>query len=382
MALGRGSSPAIRPIVTAAPPRHKGYKSFFIHSWHSITRPTARNLPRFTCQRWSGPPTLAMTASRDASHTFGLKLLDGLGEVGDGGTGHGKGLGLNAGDWCIMHAHDQGNPVPRKRQSMLDDLFAWLKTTPVWVGPLLAAFAFALFRFILPVFRPEGQVGFWPPVRRMISWIIPIAILGAWVMAEVWKLTNRRLLDGQTGVESIRKMSWREFERLVSEAYRRRGFVVEVVGGASGDGGVDIRLTRRGEKVLVQCKQWKAWKVGVQIVRQLLGVVVSEKATKGIVVTSGRFTKEAVAFARSNPQIELVDGEELVELIREVQHSSPTPSVEPARPAAVATESIQTPSCPLCGSQMVLRAARKGRNAGSQFWGCPKYPACRGTKPA
>ena len=38
--------------------------------------------------------------------------------------------------------------------------------------------------------------------------------------------------------------------------------------------------------------------------------------------------------------------------------------------------------CPLCSSSMVLRTARRGRNSGSQFWGCSRYPACRGTRAA
>jgi hypothetical protein len=37
------------------------------------------------------------------------------------------------------------------------------------------------------------------------------------------------------------------------------------------------------------------------------------------------------------------------------------------------------PACPRCGSVMALRTSRKD---GSQFWGCPKYPACRGTRQA
>ncbi len=39
------------------------------------------------------------------------------------------------------------------------------------------------------------------------------------------------------------------------------------------------------------------------------------------------------------------------------------------------------PACPLCGNPMVLRTARKGKHAGSQFWGCTAYPACKGTQP-
>ncbi len=38
------------------------------------------------------------------------------------------------------------------------------------------------------------------------------------------------------------------------------------------------------------------------------------------------------------------------------------------------------PACPLCGQAMVLRTARKGTQAGSQFWGCSAYPECRGTR--
>jgi len=39
------------------------------------------------------------------------------------------------------------------------------------------------------------------------------------------------------------------------------------------------------------------------------------------------------------------------------------------------------PACPVCGGLMVLRTAKKGPCAGNQFWGCAKYPACKGTKP-
>jgi len=34
------------------------------------------------------------------------------------------------------------------------------------------------------------------------------------------------------------------------------------------------------------------------------------------------------------------------------------------------------PACPHCGGAMVIRKARRGRNAGGSFWGCPSYPRC------
>lgn len=38
------------------------------------------------------------------------------------------------------------------------------------------------------------------------------------------------------------------------------------------------------------------------------------------------------------------------------------------------------PSCPVCGSGMRLRTARRGKRAGRQFWGCSRYPTCQGTR--
>ena len=37
-----------------------------------------------------------------------------------------------------------------------------------------------------------------------------------------------------------------------------------------------------------------------------------------------------------------------------------------------------SPRCPKCGSDMVLRTAKRGDNQGGKFWGCSKYPECRG----
>ena len=45
------------------------------------------------------------------------------------------------------------------------------------------------------------------------------------------------------------------------------------------------------------------------------------------------------------------------------------------------TDHPKIPPCPQCGAQMALRTAKTGKNAGSQFWGCTKYPDCKGTTP-
>lgn len=40
-----------------------------------------------------------------------------------------------------------------------------------------------------------------------------------------------------------------------------------------------------------------------------------------------------------------------------------------------------TPTCPRCGDEMVIRTVKNGPRAGSQFYGCVDYPACKGTLP-
>lgn len=65
-------------------------------------------------------------------------------------------------------------------------------------------------------------------------------------------------------------------------------------------------------------------------------------------------------------------------------------SPQPARSLAAPTTTYSSANghalspasnaCPLCGSSMVQRTARKGKRAGSRFWGCSKYPSCKGTR--
>jgi restriction system protein len=185
---------------------------------------------------------------------------------------------------------------------------------------------------------------------------------------------------------ALNNMSWREFEMLVGEAFRRRGFSVAETGGAA-DGGVDIVLTQGGETYLVQCKQWKAFKVGVNIVRELYGVMAAQGAAGGFVVTSGVFTEDARRFAAGR-NIELVDGVQLHAMIRGVQppvQARPNDPPSDAQKTATATlnppPESTPPACPVCGRTMVTRKSKTGRNPGNSFWGCPAFPSCRGTRP-
>ncbi len=198
--------------------------------------------------------------------------------------------------------------------------------------------------------------------------------------------------------EALQAMSWQEFELLVGEGFRRRGYAVKESGGGGADGGVDLVLTKDGEKYFVQCKQWRAYKVGVTTVRELYGVMAAHGAAHGFVVTSGRFTKEASAFARGR-NIRLVDGAALMQLLREARRKTTevrTPAFNeaashaPVARSAAATSAMDqkaehappaSPACPQCGKLMVQRTAKRGASVGKTFWGCSEYAAgCRGTR--
>jgi hypothetical protein len=63
--------------------------------------------------------------------------------------------------------------------------------------------------------------------------------------------------------------------------------------------------------------------------------------------------------------------------------SSPTPFTQSVSSAS-ATSSVnhygRAPSCPRCGSSMARRVAGRGQNVGGSFWGCSRYPHCKGTR--
>lgn len=42
---------------------------------------------------------------------------------------------------------------------------------------------------------------------------------------------------------------------------------------------------------------------------------------------------------------------------------------------------MATPECPACKSPMVIRMAKRGKFEGKQFWGCKRFPECKGVVP-
>lgn len=271
-------------------------------------------------------------------------------------------------------------------------MFAARRWPPV--GFAVGAICIAL-GFYLTLINPKSFYG--------LGLILGVgAFLGAVVCIG---LAIRGLLDGRSPgtdllsrhanawtLEGVRSLSWQEFEQLVAEMFRRMGYRVHEQGRAAtngGDGGVDLILSdpkSPGAEFLVQCKQYKAWDVGEPKVREFYGAMAAWRTRcEGIVVTCGRYTTPAQAFAEGKP-LKLIDGEGLLRLLN--QHNVVTPAVQIATPPVVQAASIpstqsrmvstptSSPTCPKCKATMVRRVAGKGPRRGLAFWGCPHYPSC------
>jgi restriction system protein len=277
--------------------------------------------------------------------------------------------------------------MARRRQSLLEDLIEITSKLPWWVGVVLAIAAYVWLHAIagteVTAVAQPGKMGevvrqnLFKTLATVGQYLLSFAFLGGAAMS-VYGRYKRRALHEKVAASpdrgSLNDMSWQQFEALVGEAFRRKGYSVTETGGGGADGGVDIALKKESETFLVQCKQWKALKVGVATVRELYGVMAAKGATGGFVVTSGGYTDEARAFAKGQ-NIELMDGKALHALIRGV--------TVPNKPAPVlkVVAAASEPVCPVCQSPMVKRTAKRGANSGNAFWGCSKYPACKGTRP-
>ena len=144
---------------------------------------------------------------------------------------------------------------------------------------------------------------------------------------EAWKRELHAILT--------QKLSPAAFERLVQRVLRESGFTQVEVTGRSGDGGIDGRGIARihgfmSFHVLFQCKRYKG-SVSAEV-RDFRGAMVG-RADKGLFISTGTFTPAAVKEATRDgaPPIDLVDGGELAEKLRELGFGVRKETVEVAR---------------------------------------------------
>ncbi len=121
----------------------------------------------------------------------------------------------------------------------------------------------------------------------------------------------------------LHQMDPAAFERLFQRILREDGFYQVDVTGRSGDGGIDgIGVIRVGGflsfRALFQCKRYKG-SIGAGVVRDFRGAMVG-RTDKGLIVTTGHFTQAAKREATRDgaPEIDLIDGEQLMDKLKEL----------------------------------------------------------------
>lgn len=294
----------------------------------------------------------------------------------------------------------------RRRKTGLDNLLA----APWWVSILFGIGAYIFLRWIIPsLFAGNPFLVSLSVLSQSIAWLaLPafglialIAFLGTkkapsktHYQAYKEKLEPRHTNASATALDhtwgnhvppfavhhtgeapqiptwnlgSLRSLEWKRFELLCAKYYETLGFK-SLTQASGADGGIDIRLYRSDlthPMAIVQCKAWNSKFNGVKELRELLGVMVHEKVTRGIFITSGSYTNEALAFAASNP-IQLLDGENFLQRILQLEPEQRNVLAEFAF-----SGDYSTPSCASCGIKMIMRHSKNG-----PFWGCLNYPRC------
>lgn len=124
------------------------------------------------------------------------------------------------------------------------------------------------------------------------------------------------LYMGGLAVDNFIEMDGYQFEEYISNLFRKMGFAVEATD-YSNDGGIDLVATYEkpifSGKYIIQCKNWNS-PVGQPAVRDLYGVVMDQRANKGILITPSDYTQQAYDFARGK-NIELINGSALRQII-------------------------------------------------------------------
>ena len=274
--------------------------------------------------------------------------------------------------------------MAKSRKSGAEVLLDMVARMPWWAGVVLAVVAYVVLRTVAqaPVApgRPGEVVG--PALVRglasALQYVLPlIFLLGAAVSAFKRRQSSQLHAEAANRTDAVAQMDWRKFEALVGEYFRRQGYTVIETGGGGPDGGVDVLLQKGSDRYLVQCKHWRALRVGVAPVRELYGAMAARRVAGGFLVTSGDFTEEARRFAQGR-EVQLINGKKLMAGIRKQAGAVRVePELEPP-----ATQATSVPACPLCNAPMVLRQARTGPMAGHRFWGCSTFAQtkCRGTR--
>jgi hypothetical protein len=147
--------------------------------------------------------------------------------------------------------------------------------------------------------------------------LIGIVVTVLWLPRHLWTSpTTPTAVELSVRFEGVRSMSGAQFEVFVADLFRAMGYRAVVLGGA-GDQGVDVIVSRRHERVAVQCKNYKR-RVGNRPVQEVFAGTRLHRCEEAWVVAPAGFTSGAIALARSTG-VSLFDADSVRKWIRRVE---------------------------------------------------------------
>lgn len=164
-----------------------------------------------------------------------------------------------------------------------------------------------------------------------LEFAIAVLVLGGLVFAlgyfahRDWQRFNSwKLYRGKVHFpDIISKMTGFEFETWTQGLFQKAGVEAQRVGG-QGDHGIDVLAQYAGKKIVVQCKKYYRNKgkkysgyVPEKVLRDLYGVMHAGKFNLAMLVTTGKFTRPAQRWAKDKPDLVLIDGFRLKEIIQD-----------------------------------------------------------------
>lgn len=108
------------------------------------------------------------------------------------------------------------------------------------------------------------------------------------------------------------RLSGHAYEKALGNVFQQHGYEVEVTKG-SGDEGIDLILTSKNDRIAVQAKN-HIKPVGPAVARDLFGAMMHGNFERGMIVSSGGFTKGVYEFAKGK-EIELVSLQEVIKIV-------------------------------------------------------------------
>ncbi len=185
-------------------------------------------------------------------------------------------------------------------------LFAILLRSPWWYSFLIAAVLLLLARVFLPeAIRAVGMLS-----------SIPFAILA---VVAAWRQRDKPSPERVSmALDQLAQMPWKQFLPIMEQAFVQQGFTVTQLNSNA----ADLQLEKLGRVTLVSCKRWKAATLGVEVLRDLKAMQVSQEASYSACISLSLPTGVALKFAKENA-IQLICQDELASLCLKVMSIKP-----------------------------------------------------------